>query len=235
MSDSTSAPTGFVVEPSDAIDLLDLFDAPAGDLHAATGTVTEAGADVALLRLADGSTATLPASEFYPNKRWQPGARYNVAVLPVAGSTRPICSTTRPELIELLAAGIVPELRSGEVRVLRVVRHVGIRSKIAVAATAEGVDPVGAFVGRAANRVAQLSRMLEGERVDIVAWNPDPAIFLQNALGVRVSSVSVGEKLTVVSVPAHQLTAAIGGGGLNAALAARLTGLRISIVADDAA
>jgi N utilization substance protein A len=117
------------------------------------------------------------------------------------------------------------------VRIVRVARQVGIRSKIAVAATVPGVDPVGAFIGRAANRVAALSRMLMGERVDVVAWNPEAHVFITNALGVKVETISDEPRFIAVQVPEHQLAAAVGGGGLNAQLTARITGKRISITA----
>jgi|LauGreDrversion4_1035100.scaffolds.fasta_scaffold00545_7 N utilization substance protein A len=222
----------FVAEPdTSAVDLLDLFEPNAEQLTAATGTIIEATSDVALVRLADGTTATMPVTEFYPNKRWSVGTTVHVVKLPIATTSRTICSTTRPELIELLAAGVVPELRDGSVRIVRVARQVGIRSKIAVAATVPGVDPVGAFVGRAANRVAALSRMLMGERVDIVAWNPESHVFVTNALGVRVDAIADTPRFIAVQVPEHQLAAAVGGGGLNAQLTARITGKRISITA----
>jgi len=222
----------FVAEPdASAVDLLDLFEPNPEQLIAATGTIIEVTSDLALVKLIDGSTATMPITEFYPNKRWSIGSTVHVVKLPIATTSRTICSTTRPELIELLAAGVVPELRDGSVRIVRVARQVGIRSKIAVAATIEGVDPVGAFVGRAANRVAAMSRMLMGERVDIVAWNPEPHIFVTNALGVRVDAIIDTNRFIAIQVPEHQLAAAIGGGGLNAQLTARISGKRISITA----
>lgn len=213
---------------ADAFDLSFLDGPPSSSLVTATVTVTDATADVATVRLLDGTTAIMPVTEFYPNRRWQLGGRYQVAVLP---GPRPVASVARPELIELLAAGVVPELRDGTVRVMCVARTVGVRSKVAVAPTSEGVDAVGALLGRAANRTKALSAMMLGERIDVVAWNPDPFVFLQNALGVRIlSHVEVDGKFEI-TVPAHQFKAAVGGGGLNAALASRLTGVRCSIIA----
>jgi N utilization substance protein A len=232
MNDSNHDSIGYVAEPdTSAVDLLDMFEAKSEQFAAVTGVVIEANSDVALVRLFDGTQATMPITEFYPNKRWIVGMTVHAVNLPIAGGNRLICSTTRPELIELLAAAVVPELRDGSVRIVRVARQVGIRSKIAVASTVSGVDPVGAFIGRAANRVAALSKMLMGERVDVVAWNPEPHIFITNALGVKVESISDEDRFISVQVPEHQLSAAVGGGGLNAQLTARITGKRISITA----
>jgi N utilization substance protein A len=212
----------------DGADLSFLDGPPASSLYAVTAELVQQSADVAVMRLPDGSSAVMPVTEFYPNRRWTEGGRYHVAVLPTA---RPVCSTTRPELLELLAAGLIPELRDGSVRIMCVARTVGVRSKIAVAATQEGVDAVGAMLGRAANRSKALSRMLLGERIDIVAYHPEPLTFLRNALGVSIVETSTTDegRLRVI-VPAHQFNAAVGGGGLNAALASRLTGVNCSIV-----
>jgi N utilization substance protein A len=135
------------------------------------------------------------------------------------------------ELIPLLLEGLCPEIRDGSVRVMDVTRQVGIRSKVAVAATREGVDPVGACLGRAANRIKALSAMLLGERVDVVSYHPDPQRYLLNALAVAPISVEVDEEQTVkVVVPRHQLSAAIGGGNLNVVLASRLVGRKVQVI-----
>lgn len=213
--------------------LLELISPPASTT-AVSGVVTSASADIAMLRLLDGRTAALPVTEFYPNRRFAIGARYHLACSDDA-SPRPVVSTNRPELIDLLAAGIVPELRDGQVRVVRVARQPGIRSKVAVAACVEGVDAVGAFIGRAANRVAALSKLLLGERIDIIAFHPDPHTFLRNTLGTQITSITERDRVLEIRVPAHQFEAAVGGGGMNAMLTARLIGRRISILPDDAA
>ena len=219
--------TGFVAEPDQ--DLFEMLAHPRATT-ATTAEIVDATADVAVVRLADGRLATLPITEFYPNRRWSVGARYQVAVLDNAG-TRPIVSTTAPELIELIAAAYCPELRDGSVRVMGVVRSVGIRAKIAVAPTREGVDAVGALVGRAANRVQAVTRALTGERVDVVAYSEDPDTYLRNALGVKVDAIATEGRVAQITVPAHQYDAAVGGGGLNASLAAKITGRHISITA----
>lgn len=195
-----------------------------------TGVLAEPGPDVSLLRLLDGRTARLPASEFYPNRTLEEGRRYVLAVL--EEGPRPLVSAAAPELPELILCGLVPELRSGQVRVMSAARQVGIRSKLAVAATQEGIDPVGAVLGRAASRVRAASALLLGERLDVVSYHPDLETFVVNSLAVRpVSIVRDSEGSMVVKVPAHQVQAALGGGNLNVALTARLTGCRVRVEA----
>jgi N utilization substance protein A len=193
-----------------------------------SGVISEAGPDVALVRLRDGRTGRLPVTEFHPNRRWETGRTYFLAACD--DSSRPLLSATRPELVGLVLAGLVPELRDGRVRILRTARQVGIRSKVAVAPTVEGVDAVGALIGRAACRLKAASAMLTGERIDVVSFNPDRARFVVNALAVKPLSCTVTDTGAVeVAVPQHQLASALGGGGLNVSLAARLTGARILV------
>lgn len=213
----------------DEFDISVLTAAPAKDLSLVTASITAATPDVALLTMTDGAQATMPITEFYSNRRWELGTPYHL--LRLGTGTRPTLSASRPELISMLLDGLSPEVRAGDVRVMGVVRQVGIRSKIAVASTNEQIDPIAACVGPSAGRVRRLSEMLCGERVDIVAWHENPEIFVKNALGTKVTSVQVQSGRANVIVPAHQYQAAVGGGGLNAALASRLTGVLLSITA----
>ena len=193
-----------------------------------TGIITEHSTDMALVRTPSSTRATLAASNFYPNKKWFTGMRiFALNISPE--DSREDLSVTDPQLIESLFAGVVPELRKGLVKITGVTRNVGVRSKIAVAPTMEGLDAVGIFVGRAANRVRFVSSMLLGERVDVVAYDPDPIVFLTNALGVSVDSLDTSKEILQVNVPRHQYDAAVGGGGLNAALAAKLTKTRFTL------
>lgn len=211
---------------SSTSDLLDLR-GPAFT-RAVTATITESSPDVAVCTLSDGTVARLPVTAFYPNRVWEVGGRYHLAA---TDSTPPQLSATADDLVEMLLDGLVPEVRDGRVRVMGVTRHVGVRSKVAVAASAAGVDPVGACLGRAANRIKTLSAMLLGERVDIVSYHPDPERFLLNALAVAPLSVTVDADDTVqVVVPKHQLSAARGGGNLNVVLASRLCGRRVQVL-----
>jgi transcription termination/antitermination protein NusA len=214
---------------STTLDIDELLSSPT-PVTTVTGQVTEATSDIALVRLPDGRTVHMPVSEFYPNRTWSVGGRY---VLALTEGERPTLSASHPDLIALLLAGLSPEIRDGRVRVMAVARQVGIRSKVAVAATDPGIDPVGACLGKGANRVRTLSSLLLGERVDVVSYHPDKAIFAVNALAVRPLSALLDDTGQVsIAVPAHQLEAARGGGGLNIALASRLVGARINVIGE---
>lgn len=213
----------------DDFDISVLTEAPAKDLSTVTAVITATTADVALLKFGHGQQATMPITEFYPNRKWEVGGTYQL--LRLNQLNRPTLSAARPELISMLLDGLSPEVRSGAVRVMGVVRQVGIRSKIAVAATEEGIDPIAACVGPSAGRIRRLSEMLNGERVDVVAWSPNTETFIKNALGTTVRQLEMNGPRANVVVPAHQYQAAVGGGGLNAALASRLTGVLLSVSA----
>lgn len=199
-----------------------------------TATVSAANADAALLHVAgpDGvQTGVMPVTEFYPNRRWAVGETYTLVQLDAG--PRPLLSAVRPQLVEALMVGISPEVRAGAVRVMGVARRPGLRTKVAVAATEAGVDPIAACVGRHHNRVDYLKAALLGEQVDIIAWHPDRAVFLRNALQpAAVSDVVIDEeaRTAVAAAPSHQMSAAVGGGGLNSALAGHLVGLQVRIV-----
>ncbi|MFM7089069.1 MAG: hypothetical protein ACKOW9_06110 [Candidatus Paceibacterota bacterium] len=206
---------------------------PSRNKKTVTGVITEASSDVAIVKLLDGRTTSLPITEFYPNKKFVIGSKFIFITDEDDELNRPKISTNSDELIELLFASVVPELRTGQVRVVRVARSPGIRSKIAVAATEEGIDAVGCFIGKAANRVSMVSKLLSGERLDIVAYHPEIDVFIRNTIGVRVNSIDSTDGLTNLRVPAHQYQAAVGGGGMNAILTAKLIGKRISILPDE--
>ena len=173
----------------------------------------------------------LPVTEFYPNKKFILGAKYHFVV--IEERPRMILSTTNSFLIQGLIEGLVPEIREGKVRVMSVARRIGIRSKIAVASTSDEIDAVGVCIGKAANRVKALIEMLNNERVDIVPYHSDLKIFINNAMGVKVTEISFAGDVARVSVPSHQYQAALGGGGLNASLASRLTGIKIMVEVDE--
>jgi N utilization substance protein A len=146
-----------------------------------------------------------------------------------------ILSRRDPELIKTLFELEVPEIADGLVDIRGVAREPGYRSKIAVESHAQGVDPVGACVGPRGSRVRMVVSELRGEKIDIIPWNPEPARFVAKALSpARVREVYLdddGKEATVV-VPDDQLALAIGKEGMNARLAARLTGWKIDIQSD---
>lgn len=201
-----------------------------------TATVIAATPDVAVLRTAsvEGSPAleaVLPATEWYPTRRWEVGATYQL--LQLDKGPRPLLSAVRPEFIETLFAGVSPEIRSGAVRIMGIARHPGVRTKIAVAACEPGIDPIASCVGRSANRVRLISSILMGERLDVVAWHPDKAEFLRAALApAAVTRIEIDADEARAYAPAHQMSAAVGGAGLNSQLAGQLVGLRVTVVPD---
>ena len=187
--------------------------------------------EIATCQLYDGRLGSLPITEFYPNKKFELGKSYNLLVTRESPSI--MLSASHPNLVVSLLSGLCPEFRRGEVRVFAVARRIGIRTKIAVAATVPELDPVGVLVGRAANRIKELSKQLSGERVDVVPYNPELNIYVGNSLGIKVTKVEIEDSVAKVYVPSHQIQAALGGGGLNVALAANLTNTRMTIISDE--
>lgn len=178
----------------------------------------------------DGSVfeAIAPATEFYPDRQWQAGETYHM--LQLSGGSRPLLSTARNDLVAALLAGYVPEVRTGQVRIQGMVRLPGVRSKVALAATEDGLDPIAACVGRRANRVKAISAALLGERVDLVAWHPDQDRYLMNALApAQIERVNIDGMRAIAYAPAHQMAAAVGKGGLNSSLAGRLAGVKVAV------
>jgi N utilization substance protein A len=142
-------------------------------------------------------------------------------------------SRTSPELLKRLFEMEVPEIYDGTVQIRAAVREPGDRAKIAVISTERDVDPVGACVGMKGSRVQAIIRELRGERIDIIEWSEDPAVFAANALSpAKVSKVEINsfeEKKLTVTVPEDQLSLAIGKKGQNVRLAAKLVGWHIDI------
>ncbi len=179
--------------------------------------------------------AVLRTSEQIPGESYEPGDLIRVYVLEVHRSTRgPMVhvSRTHPNLVRRLFELETPEIASGEVEVRNIAREAGSRSKMAVRATVEGVDPVGACVGPRGGRVGAVVEELHGEKIDIVVWSEDPCEYVKAALSpADVISVTLipGQKACRVVVPDDQLSLAIGKEGQNARLAARLTSYKIDI------
>src|SRR5207247_3357246 len=129
----------------------------------------------------------------------------------------------------------VPEIHNGTVEIRAIAREAGSRSKVAVASRQDGLDPVGATVGQRGARVQAVVAELGGEKIDVIPWNDDPAVFVANALSpAQVIGVDIDEehRIANVTVPERMLSLAIGREGQNARLAARLTGWRIDIRSD---
>ena len=179
--------------------------------------------------------AVLRQSEQIPGEKYEPGDMIRVYVLEVHKAQRgPMVqvSRTHPNLVRRLFELETPEIASGEVEVRNIAREAGSRSKMAVRATIEGIDPVGACVGPRGGRVGAVVEELHGEKIDIVVWSEDPCEYVKAALSpADVISVTLvpGQKACRVIVPDDQLSLAIGKEGQNARLAARLTSYKIDI------
>ena len=181
------------------------------------------------------SDAVLRASEQIPGEKYDEGDLVRVYVLEVHKARRgPLVhvSRTHPNLVRRLFELETPEIAEGQVEVRNIAREAGSRSKMAVRAIMEGVDPVGACVGPRGGRVGAVVDELGGEKIDIVVWSEDPCEYVRAALSpADVLSVTLvpGQKACRVVVPDDQLSLAIGKEGQNARLAARLTGYKIDI------
>ena len=220
-----------------------------------TGTVLQGTKDFTIIKIRDGVEAELPhyAQERYPdelnekphNEHYRHNQRIKVLIIDVrepqnaaqrvrGEQTRPsiVVSRTHPELIRRLFEIEVPEIYEGLVEVKSIAREPGARSKIAVSSREPRLDPVGACVGPHGSRVRMVVEELRNERIDVVQWDSDPAIYIANALSpAKVDSVMVDDEShhATAVVPDDQLSLAIGKVGQNARLAARLTGWHIDI------
>jgi N utilization substance protein A len=200
-----------------------------------TGIVQQAGDRNNVLVDLGKVEALLPRSEQVDGERYEQGSRIKAVITEVRSGTKGpqvILSRRDPELIKTLFELEVPEIADGLVEIRGVAREPGYRSKIAVESHVQGVDPVGACVGPRGSRVRMVVSELRGEKIDIIPWNPEPARFVAKALSpARVREVLVDDetKEATVVVPDDQLSLAIGKEGLNARLAARLTGWKIDI------
>jgi len=179
--------------------------------------------------------AVMPAREQVPTERYRTGQRVKVLLVEVNREQRGpqlIVSRSHPHLIRRMFEAEVPEIYSGAVEIMEVAREPGLRSKVAVAARQEKVDPVGACVGVRGVRIQNIVNELYGEKIDVIEWSPDTAQFISNALSpAKPSSVTLDEptRVATVIVPSEQMSLAIGKEGQNARLAFKLTGWRIDI------
>jgi transcription termination/antitermination protein NusA len=203
-----------------------------------TGIVQQAGDRNNVLVDLGKVEALLPRSEQVDGERYEQGSRIKAVITEVRSSTKGpqvILSRRDSELIRTLFELEVPEIADGLVEIRGVAREPGYRSKIAVESHAQGVDPVGACVGPRGSRVRMVVSELRGEKIDIIPWNTEPARFIAKALSpARVREVFVDDDTrdATVVVPEDQLALAIGKEGLNARLAARLTGWKVDIQSD---
>ena len=174
------------------------------------------------------------ANETIPNEHYRAGERLRFLVLAVQEDTRMpgiILSRANPQFVAELFKVEVPELAEGSIEVKCIAREPGNRTKIAVASSADGVDPVGALVGQRGTRVMAVNNELGNEKIDIIEWSEDPENFIANALSpAKVERVEILPRREARAfVPENQLSLAIGRGGQNVRLAAKLTGWKIDV------
>ena len=184
----------------------------------------------------DKTDALLPVGEQVKTEHFVEGDMIRVYVIEVRRSSRGpqvMVSRTHPALVKRLFELEVPEISSGAVEIRSIAREPGSRTKIAVHAAEENIDPVGACVGARGARVGAVVEELQGEKMDIVVWSEDICQFVASALSpadvISVTQLQQGAKACRVIVPDDQLSLAIGKEGQNARLAARLTGCKIDI------
>ena len=185
--------------------------------------------------LDDKTDALLTKNEQVPGEVFRPTERIKLYIVEVKDANpgpRIFLSRSHPELVKRLFEKEVYEVQEGIVEIKSIAREAGSRTKIAVWSNNPDVDPVGACVGLNGARVNAIVNDLKGEKIDIITWNEDPEILIENALSPsKVVAVTVNEeeKSARVIVPDYQLSLAIGKEGQNARLAARLTGYKIDI------
>lgn len=182
------------------------------------------------------TSAIMPPSEQIPNEKYYPGQRlkfYLVSVKSVPKGPEIIVSRAHPDMVKKLFEQEVPEISSQVIEIKSVAREAGSRTKIAVFSKDKNIDPVGSCVGQRGTRVQTVISELGGEKIDIIEWNEDPVKYIIAALSpAKILSVKLDseKKEAIAEVREDQLSLAIGKGGQNVRLAAKLTGWKIDIV-----
>jgi len=215
---------------------LDHFRKQVGEIiNGVVQAVNSQGLTIGLDMKAEGS---MPRKEMIPNERFKNHDRVRALLAEVNDNPRGpqiILSRTHRNFLRRLLETEVPEIYHGVVEIRSIAREPGERAKVAVSATQPGIDPVGACVGIKGVRIQAIVKELSNEKIDVIEWNADPAIFIAKAIsparvtGVYLNDRAPGGKTATVIVPEDQLSLAIGRDGQNARLAAKLTGWRIDI------
>ena len=185
------------------------------------------------------ASGVLPPEEQIRFEKYNIGSRLNFYIVAVGmGNKGPeiVLSRTHPDIVRELFATEVPEIAAGTVEIKAIAREAGARSKIAVSSSESNIDPVGSCVGQRGARVQTVISELGGEKIDIIEWSEDPIRFLEDALSPAKTlniETDEAEKKAVVEVSSDQQSLAIGKGGQNVRLAAKLTGWKIDIKSTD--
>jgi N utilization substance protein A len=216
--------------------VFDQFASREGELI--TGTVNRVEPRAMILDVGRGVEAILATTEQSPVEHYRIGQNVKAYALEVRRTTKGpqiFVSRTHKGFLRRLFELEVPEIHAGTVEIKAIAREAGNRSKVAVGSRQEGLDPVGATVGQRGARVQAVVAELGGEKIDVIPWSDDAAVFVANALSpAQVLDVSIDEehRIASVTVPERMLSLAIGREGQNARLAAKLTGWRIDIRSD---
>ena len=215
---------------------LDYYEKQLGEIvSGVVQAVNSQGLTIGLEMKAEGN---MPRKEMIPGERFRIHDRVRALVAEVKDNPRGpqiILSRTHRNFLRRLLENEVPEIYHGIVEIRSIAREPGERAKVAVSATQQGIDPVGACVGMRGVRIQAIVRELHDEKIDVIEWNPDPAVFIAKAIsparvsGVYLNERAAGGKTATVVVSEDQLSLAIGRDGQNARLAAKLTGWRIDI------
>lgn len=198
------------------------------------GTVQRREGRVVLVDLGR-TTAIMRPEDQITSERYNTGDRIKVFIRQVGLTTKGpeiLVSRTSEEMVRKLFAVEIPEVSEGSVELRAIAREAGSRSKVAVSTSDESIDPIGACIGQRGTRIQTIISELGGEKVDIIEWNNNPADFITHSLSpAKVTSIRLdeAEHSAYVKVNADQLSLAIGKGGQNVRLAARLTGWKINI------
>ena len=203
-----------------------------------TATVQRRDGRTIIMDLGRG-TGILPFEEQMPRERYNVGDRLRVYVLQVSEMPKGpeiLLSRSHPEVVRQVFAMEIPEIANGLIEIKGLSREAGARSKVAVAAVDPNVDPIGSCVGQRGTRVQTIISELAGEKIDIIEFSDDPIRYISNALSpakVLTLEVDEDEHTAVATVAEDQLSLAIGKGGQNVRLAAKLTGWRIDIRSEE--
>ena len=200
------------------------------------GTLTRKDASRGWILEFDKAEGVMPTGEEVPTEHYRVGQRLRVYVYDVrrspGRSLQILVSRTHRDLVRRLFESEVPEIYEGTVEIKAIAREPGSRSKVAVVARQEGLDPIGSCVGVRGSRINNIVHELNDEKIDIIQWSPEQAAFVANALSpVKPLRVELRESdhTALVTVPERQLSLAIGKDGQNARLAAKLTGWRVDV------
>ena len=221
------------IREAEKVSVMGEYGAKEGEIVAGTVERVERGVVYIDMGRAVG---VIPYEEQIPSERWKTGDRIRAYLFAVEESPKGIVlklSRSHPKFLAKLFETEAPEIASGTVEIKAIAREAGSRSKIAVVSHDAHIDPIGSLVGQRGVRVSTVTSELSGEKIDIIEWNEDPALFIEESLSpAEVISLELSEKdhRAVVTVTEDEQSLAIGKGGQNVRLAAKLTGWKIDIV-----